>query len=260
LQHAVDAAPKAGASVLNAVAANGNCLTGRQSEIGELCVCTVFDEDSRDFTPETEDRAFMGKTRRTREAQSPSMDHVFVTVATRLKEARQRLKMTQQQVADLAGMQQSHVYGIETGRTNITLRTFIRLAEVLQTDLRALLPETGRGLASQGDGTILSAILAETVSVLQDHETQDAERHRQDAERHWLDVERHRLDVERHKRQSASLKELKSFVALQKSVESGARPVPALSQAKAPVAEAEADRDGVERIDRASKTHCSGLV
>jgi transcriptional regulator with XRE-family HTH domain len=260
LQHAVDAAPKAGASVLNAVAANGNCLTGRQSEIGELCVCTVFDEDSRDFTPETEDRAFMGKTRRTREAQSPSMDHVFVTVATRLKEARQRLKMTQQQVADLAGMQQSHVYGIETGRTNITLRTFIRLAEVLQTDLRALLPETGRGLASQGDGTILSAILAETVSVLQDHETQDAERHRQDAERHRQDVERHRQDVERHKRQSASLKELKSFVALQKSVESGARPVPALSQAKAPVAEAEADRGGVERIDRASKTHCSGSV
>jgi transcriptional regulator with XRE-family HTH domain len=260
LQHAVDAAPKAGASVLNAVAANGNCLTGRQSEIGELCVCTVFDEDSRDFTPETEDRAFMGKTRRTREAQSPSMDHVFVTVATRLKEARQRLKMTQQQVADLAGMQQSHVYGIETGRTNITLRTFIRLAEVLQTDLRALLPETGRGLASQGDGTILSAILAETVSVLQDHETQDAERHRQDAERHRQDVERHRQDVERHKRQSASLKELKSFVALQKSVESGARPVPALSHAKAPVAETEADRGGVERIDRAPKTHYSGSV
>jgi transcriptional regulator with XRE-family HTH domain len=157
----------------------------------------------------------MGKTPRTEEADSASMNHVFVTVATRLKEARLRLKLTQKQVADLSGLQQSYIYEIETGRTNITLRTFIRLAEVLQTDIRALLPETGPGLASPEDVSIFRAILDKTVAVLADHETQDEERHRQDGERHRQDGERHRQDAERYRqdaermqRQSALLREL----------------------------------------------------
>jgi len=225
----VDEALKAGTGPLLAVAAaaNGDCRTGRQSEISKLCVCTVFDEDSRDFTDDTEDRAFMGKTPLTQEAESASMDHVFLTVATRLREARQRLKLTQKQVAELAGFQHSYVYEIETGRTNITLRTFVRLAEVLQTDLRAFLPETGPGLAFPGDGTILSAVLSKTVSVLQDHETQDAERHRQDAGRY-------RQDTERQKRQSTLLRELRSFVALQKFAETATPPVQELPPAKEP--------------------------
>jgi transcriptional regulator with XRE-family HTH domain len=191
----------------------------------------------------------MGKTPRTEEADSASMNHVFVTVATRIKEARQRLKMTQKQVADLLGMPQSYLFEIEAGRTNITLRTFIRLAEVLQTDLRALLPEPGPGLASPDDVSIFRAILDKAIAVLADHETRDAQRHEQDAERHReeaeligrmqsgyrQDAERFRQDAERQKRQSALLRELKSFAALQKYVE-----------------KTEADRGGVERTDRPS--------
>jgi transcriptional regulator with XRE-family HTH domain len=202
----------------------------------------------------------MGKTPRTEEADSASMNHVFVTVATRLKEARLRLKLTQKQVADLSGLQQSYIYEIETGRTNITLRTFIRLAEVLQTDIRALLPETGPGLASPEDVSIFRAILDKTVAVLADHETQDEERHRQDGERHRQDGERHRQDAERYRqdaermqRQSALLRELKSFVALQKYVENAASPGRELSPARTPGAEA--DRGGVSRRGRPPKPH-----
>jgi transcriptional regulator with XRE-family HTH domain len=188
----------------------------------------------------------MEKTPRTEEAESASLDHVFLTVATRIREARQRLKLTQKQVAELAGFQHSYVYEIETGRTNITLRTFVKLAEVLQTDIRALLPETGPDVVSPDDISIFRAILDKAIAVLADYEEQDAERHRQDAERY-------KQDVERLQRQSALLRELKSFVALQKYVEKAASPVRELTPAKAPVADAE--RGGVERTGRPPKAH-----
>src|ERR1700735_5562711 len=98
----------------------------------------------------------MGKVPHSQETASASIEHVLMTVAVRLKDARQRHKMTQKQVAELAGLQQSYVYEIETGKTNITLRTLAKLAEVVEMDIRALLPETGPGLASPGDGTTLS--------------------------------------------------------------------------------------------------------
>jgi transcriptional regulator with XRE-family HTH domain len=137
--------------------------------------------------------------------------------------------MTQKEVGDLAGVRNSYIYEIETGRTNITLRTFIKLAEVLQTDIRALLPETGPGLASPGDGSILSAVLGKTVWVLQEWEKQDAERHKQ--------------DEERHRRQSALLEELKSVVGLGEHVEPEAVYVQELAPAKEPSPEADTRED-----------------
>jgi transcriptional regulator with XRE-family HTH domain len=170
----------------------------------------------------------MGKVPHSPETASASIEHVLMTVAVRLKDARQRRKMTQKQVAELSGLQHSYVYEIETGKTNITLRTLAKLAEVLQTDIRALLPETAPGLASAGDGTILSGVLDKTVWVLQEWEKQDAERHRQDAER--------------HKRQSALLEELKSVAGLGKHVEPQTMSVEELAPAKEPRPEADTIR------------------
>ena len=171
----------------------------------------------------------MGKTPHSAETASASTDHVLLTVATRLKEARQRLKMTQKRVAELAGLQQSYVYEIETGKTNITLRTLAKLAEVLEMDIRTLLPETGPGLASPGDGTNISAVLGKTISVLQEWEKQDAER------------------------RSALLKELKSAVDPGKHIEPASMSVQELAAVKDP--HPEADTRGGKRTGRSPRSH-----
>jgi transcriptional regulator with XRE-family HTH domain len=152
-----------------------------------------------------------------------------MTVAVRLKDARQRRKMTQKQVAELAGLQQSYVYEIETGKTNITLRTLAKLAEVVEMDIRALLPETGPGLASPGDGTILSAVLGKTLSVLQEWEKQDSER------------------------RAALLEELKSVVGLGQHVEPQVMSVLELAPVKEP--RPDPDTRGVKRPGRSPDSH-----
>ena len=161
----------------------------------------------------------MGKPPGTPEPMSANSDHVLVTMATRLKERRQRLKLTQKQLAEMAGLQHSYVYEIETGKANTTLRTLARLAEVLQVDIRALLPETGPGVASADDGSMLSAVLGKTVAVLQEWQKQDAERH------------------------SALLEELKSVVGLREHVEPRATSMHDLTSAKEP--RPEADTTGI---------------
>ena len=85
----------------------------------------------------------MGRPPRTSKTPSASVDHVLMTVATRLKNARLHLKVTQKEVAERAEMPQSYLFEIETGNTNITLRTLAKLAEVLKLDIRTLFPGTG---------------------------------------------------------------------------------------------------------------------
>jgi len=174
----------------------------------------------------------MGRTPRTPDAASASTDHILQTVATRLKDARKRNNLTQKQVAEMAGLQQSYVYEIETGETNITLRTLARLAEVLDIDIRSLLPETGPGSASSGDGSTLHTALNKAVAVLQELEKADAERHRQ---------------------QAALLKELQSFVGGHQPVAAAAPPVQKVSAVKVPVSGSEGT--GAKRKDRPVRSH-----
>jgi transcriptional regulator with XRE-family HTH domain len=156
----------------------------------------------------------------------------LLTVAARIKDARKRNNLTQKQVAEMAGLQQSYVYEIETGETNITLRTLARLAEVLETDIRSFLPETVPGPASSGDGSTLRTVLDRAVSVLQELEQADAERHR---------------------RQAALLKELQSFADGHQPIAAAAPPVQKVSSAKVPVTGSE-DK-GVKRKDRPTRSH-----
>jgi transcriptional regulator with XRE-family HTH domain len=146
----------------------------------------------------------MGRPPVTAETASASIEHVLMTVATRLKNARQQLKMTQKYVAEKADLQQSYVYEIETGKTNITLRTLVKLAEVLNLDIRSLFPITDSvGAATRADDA-LHVFLDKTRAVLQDYQKEDAERHR---------------------RQMELLAELQSLMHLRTTVETPAPPV-----------------------------------
>jgi len=56
-----------------------------------------------------------------------------------LKRRRRELGLTQEDVADTLGIVARQYQKIESGDTNVTLRTLVRLAVALQTDLRDLL-------------------------------------------------------------------------------------------------------------------------
>lgn len=68
-------------------------------------------------------------------------DEVLRVVGSRLKEARKKAGLTQQEVATRAGVGQSHINELERGNTNITIKTLCRMADRLGVDVRELLPE-----------------------------------------------------------------------------------------------------------------------
>lgn len=124
----------------------------------------------------------MIKPPRTAETASASIDHTLATVAARLKSARQQRKLTQRQVAEKAGLQYSYVYEIETGKTNITLRTLVALAEALHVDVRTLFPVTDSLAPSTSADQVLHAFMDKALTVLQDYERLDAKRQQQNSD------------------------------------------------------------------------------
>ncbi len=146
----------------------------------------------------------MIKPPRTAETASASIDHVLATVAARLRNARKQRKLTQKQLAEKAGLQYSYVYEIETGKTNITLRTLIALAEALHIDVPTLFPVTDSLASSTSADEVLHAFMDKALSVLQDCE---------------------RLDAERQQQNSGLLSDLKSIMHLRTTVETPAPPV-----------------------------------
>jgi transcriptional regulator with XRE-family HTH domain len=71
--------------------------------------------------------------------------HVGCAVRTH----RVRLKISQEELADKAGLDRTYVSGVERGVRNPTLKVLYRLATALQIDLAALFVTT-RELASSG--------------------------------------------------------------------------------------------------------------
>lgn len=57
----------------------------------------------------------------------------------RLKQVRRKKKITQEQLADLSGLDLSHIARIETAKRNPKLTTLIVLAKALQTPLSELM-------------------------------------------------------------------------------------------------------------------------
>jgi transcriptional regulator with XRE-family HTH domain len=124
----------------------------------------------------------MGRPPRTPKTTSESIEQLLMTVATRLKDARLRLKLTQKQVADQAELQQSYIYEIEAGGTNLTLRTLAKLAEVLKLDIRTLFPASDGLAPSAGTDEALHIFIEKILVFLRDCQKQDAERHQRQAE------------------------------------------------------------------------------
>jgi transcriptional regulator with XRE-family HTH domain len=168
----------------------------------------------------------MGKPDQNSEAGSDAYDEILRVVALRLKEARQKNNLTQKEVADKAGLKQSYVFELETGRTNITLRTLAKMADVLELDIRDLLPEGKTMSASPAAFVMLCGVLEKMTAILQEREEQAAKRQALDTE---------------------LLTELRSFTALKNSLEQVAQPVQKSPPARPP--RSKAGRSGGEAPD-----------
>ena len=57
----------------------------------------------------------------------------------RVRERRLALGLTQQELADRAGLHRSYIGEIELGRRNVTLKSVAKIAKVLQVDVASLL-------------------------------------------------------------------------------------------------------------------------
>jgi transcriptional regulator with XRE-family HTH domain len=87
----------------------------------------------------------------------------LVRLATRLYELRTSMRLTQEQVAERAGLDQASISDIENGDANPTVRTLGRLAAGLGVNAGALLehsPLADRAAATPGEETPLPQGLA----------------------------------------------------------------------------------------------------
>lgn len=68
------------------------------------------------------------------------MTDIAVLFGSNLRRKRKEMKISQDDLALLAGMDRSYVGRIERGETSVTLEKVYLLANVLQCDVRELLP------------------------------------------------------------------------------------------------------------------------
>ena len=70
-------------------------------------------------------------------------------LAQQLRNLRRRRKLTQESLAERAGMDRSYVSGIERGKHNVPLDTICRLAWALGIDVRDLLTPSAAATAKR---------------------------------------------------------------------------------------------------------------
>jgi transcriptional regulator with XRE-family HTH domain len=118
----------------------------------------------------------MGKRPKTPDEDFTQYDDVLKAVGVRLREARQKAGLTQAQLGTKADLKQSYIFELETGGSNITLRTLAKMADVLELDVRDLLPE-GRTAAPSGAAlAMLQSLFERVTSALGEWEAQDSRR------------------------------------------------------------------------------------
>lgn len=62
-------------------------------------------------------------------------------VAERIKKIRKKKGITQEQLAERAGLNRTHLYRLETGRQSMTLRTLKIIADALDVRVRELVKD-----------------------------------------------------------------------------------------------------------------------
>ena len=88
------------------------------------------------------------------------------TVASRIREERVAAKLSQAQLAAKTDLKQSYIYELETGESNITLKTLSRVASALGVAPRDLLPADAGAQVSSADYQKLVSACARMANLL----------------------------------------------------------------------------------------------
>ena len=72
------------------------------------------------------------------------MEHVQVRFGVRLRQVRQDRGISQERLAELAGLHRTYVSSIERGERNVSLVNIERLAEALGVTMGELMPDQGK--------------------------------------------------------------------------------------------------------------------
>lgn len=94
--------------------------------------------------------------------KSSGEDPLLKYVANQIVSARQRLGITQDQLAEKAGCAPLTVTNIESGRRNVTLKSLSLLATALGVDLRDLFPPA-RSVSSYGISDDVAKLISESL-------------------------------------------------------------------------------------------------
>lgn len=73
------------------------------------------------------------------------LSSVFARFGQRLREVRRKAGLSQERLADLAGLHRTYVSGVERGLRNISLENIDRLAGALGVELADLMPKRAGG-------------------------------------------------------------------------------------------------------------------
>jgi transcriptional regulator with XRE-family HTH domain len=74
-----------------------------------------------------------------------AVSDVQVRFGERLRQLREKAGVSQEKLAELAGLHRTYVSSVERGKRNISLVNIERLAEALGVPLRALMPGPRKG-------------------------------------------------------------------------------------------------------------------
>lgn len=66
---------------------------------------------------------------------------MFVRFGQRLREVREKVGISQEKLAELAGLHRTYVSSVERGKRNISIQNIERLAEALGTTMAQLMPD-----------------------------------------------------------------------------------------------------------------------
>lgn len=70
-------------------------------------------------------------------------DEVIRVIAQRFAEARKKRGFTQKQLGQMADVAQSRIFELEQGTANVTVRTLVNMARLLEVDPRTFFPDVG---------------------------------------------------------------------------------------------------------------------
>jgi transcriptional regulator with XRE-family HTH domain len=73
--------------------------------------------------------------------EGPALDDVTVRFGRRLREVRTRVGISQEKLAELAGLHRTYVSSVERGERNISLVNIANLANALGVPMAALMPD-----------------------------------------------------------------------------------------------------------------------